>query len=221
MLVDLLDKSISDMKKIYELEKSSNDVKKQKKNDEIFSNVVSDNHLMITAVTNSMSQLGFVISHETRGKVIGLLQSSSDAVSRGLIQESTANYLQKEVFAIKKAILQEWSDYYHRVAAQKINMLQTIKGIAPEREKVDYASNKIKLGASWDFKQDNLDKMEKGLQEADEIINNLGFGENGAEIYGFLKKVAASKASVHDLTPDILNWLIDNNMTAKLAVSFR
>ena len=95
----------------------------------------------------------------------GLLQSSSDAVSRGLIQESTANYLQKEVFAIKKAILQEWSDYYHRVADQKINMLQTIKGIAPEREKVDYSSNKIKLGASWDFKQDNLDKMEKGLQE--------------------------------------------------------
>ena len=59
-------------------------------------------------------------------------------------------------------------------------MLQTIKGIAPEREKVDYASNKIKLGASWDFKQDNLDKMEKGLQEADEIINSLGFGEDGA-----------------------------------------
>lgn len=168
-----------------------------------------------------MSQLGFVISQETRGKVIGLLKSSCDAVSRGLIQESTANYLQKEVFNIKKAILQEWSNYYHRVADQKINMLQTIKGIAPEREKVDYASNKIKLGASWDFKQDNLDKMEKGLQEADEIINSLGFGEDGAEIIAFLKKVASGKASVHDLTPDILNWLMENNMTSKLAVSFK
>ena len=221
MLVDLLDQSIIAMKEIYELEKSSNDVQKQEKNDKIFSNVVSENHLMVNAVTNSMSQLGFVISQETRGKVIGLLKSSSDAVSRGLIQESTANYLQKEVFTIKKAILQEWSDYYHKVADQKINMLQTIKGIAPEREKVDYASNKIKLGASWDFKQDNLDKMEKGLQEADEIINSLGFGEDGAEIIAFLKKVASGKASVHDLTTDILNWLMENNMTSKLAVSFK
>lgn len=221
MLVDLLDQSIIAMKEIYELEKSSNDVQKQEKNDKIFSNVVSENHLMVNAVTNSMSQLGFVISQETRGRVIGLLKSSSDAVSRGLIQESTANYLQKEVFTIKKAILQEWSDYYHKVADQKINMLQTIKGIAPEREKVDYASNKIKLGASWDFKQDNLDKMEKGLQEADEIINNLGFGEDGAEIIAFLKKVASGKASVHDLTSDILNWLMENNMTSKLAVSFK
>ena len=221
MLVDLLDQSIIAMKEIYELEKSSNDVQKQEKNDKIFSNVVSENHLMVNAVTNSMSQLGFVISQETRGRVIGLLKSSSDAVSRGLIQESTANYLQKEVFTIKKAILQEWSYYYHKVADQKINMLQTIKGIAPEREKVDYASNKIKLGASWDFKQDNLDKMEKGLQEADEIINNLGFGEDGAEIIAFLKKVASGKASVHDLTSDILNWLMENNMTSKLAVSFK
>ena len=221
MLVDLLDQSIIAMKEIYELEKSSNDVQKQEKNDKIFSNVVSENHLMVNAVTNSMSQLGFVISQETSGRVIGLLKSSSDAVSRGLIQESTANYLQKEVFTIKKAILQEWSNYYHRVADQKINMLQTIKGIAPEREKVDYASNKIKLGASWDFKQDNLDKMEKGLQEADEIINSLGFGEDGAEIIAFLKKVASGKASVHDLTTDILNWLMENNMTSKLAVSFK
>ena len=221
MLVDLLDQSIIAMKEIYELEKSSNDVQKQEKNDKIFSNVVSENHLMVNAVTNSMSQLGFVISQETRGRVIGLLKLSSDAVSRGLIQESTANYLQKEVFTIKKAILQEWSDYYHKVADQKINMLQTIKGIAPEREKVDYASNKIKLGASWDFKQDNLDKMEKGLQEADEIINSLGFGEDDAEIIAFLKKVASGKASVHDLTTDILNWLMENNMTSKLAVSFK
>ena len=221
MLVDLLDQSIVAMKEIYDLEKSSNDVQKQEKNDKIFSNVVSENHLMVQAITNSMSQLGFIISQETRGKVIGLLKSLSDAVSRGLIQESTANYLQKEVFIIKKAILQEWSDYYHKVADQKINMLQTIKGIAPEREKVDYASNKIKLGASWDLKKDNLDKMEKGLQEADEIINSLGFGEDGAEILVFLKKVTSGKASVHDLTPDILNWLMENNMTSKLAVSFR
>ena len=61
MLVDLLDQSIIAMKEIYELEKSSNDVQKQEKNDKIFSNVVSENHLMVNAVTNSMSQLGFVI----------------------------------------------------------------------------------------------------------------------------------------------------------------
>ena len=79
MLVDLLDQSIIDMKEIYELEKTSNDVQKQEKNDKIFSNVVSENHLMVRAVTNSMSQSEFAISQETREHVLGLLKSSNDA----------------------------------------------------------------------------------------------------------------------------------------------
>jgi len=221
MLIGLLEQSIVAMKEIYELEKASNDVQKQEKNDRIFTNVVDENHMVIQAVSNSMVQLGFAISSDTRNRIIGLLKSLSDAVSRGMVQESTANYLQKEIFTTKKAILQEWSEYYHKVADQKISMLQTIKGIAPEREKVDYASNKIRFGASWEFKQDNLDKMEKGLHEAEEIIDNLGFGEDGTEILDFLKKVASGKASVNDLTPDILKWLTDKNMTTKLSVSFK
>lgn len=221
MLIGLLEQSMVAMKEIYELEKASNDVQKQEKNDRIFTNVVDENHMVIQAVSNSMVQLGFAISSDTRNRIIGLLKSLSDAVSRGMVQESTANYLQKEIFTTKKAILQEWSEYYHKVADQKISMLQTIKGIAPEREKVDYASNKIRFGASWEFKQDNLDKMEKGLHEAEEIIDNLGFGEDGTEILDFLKKVASGKASVNDLTPDILKWLTDKNMTTKLSVSFK
>ena len=37
MLMDLLEQSIAAMKEIYELEKASNDVQKQEKNDRIFS----------------------------------------------------------------------------------------------------------------------------------------------------------------------------------------
>ena len=221
MLTDLLEQSIIAMKEIHELEKSSNDVQRQEKSDKIYSAAVSESHLIVQAVSNSMLQLAFAVSSETKIRVIELLKLSCDAVARGMVQESTANYIQKEVLAIKKSILQEWSEHYHKIADQKINMLQTVKGIVPERDKVDYAINKIKRGASWEFKQDNLEKMKKGLQEAEEIIDNLGFGPNGPQIIEFLKKVADGKASVHDLTPVVLSWLTDKNMTTKLAVSFK
>ena len=161
MLIDLLDQSIIAMKEIHELEMSSNDVQKQEKNDKIYATAVNESHLIIQAVSNCMLQLDFSVSPETKSRVIGLLKSSGDAVARGMEQESTANYIQKEVLAIKKSILQEWAEHYHKIAEQKVIMLQTVKGIAPEREKVDYATNKIKMGASWEFKQDNLDKMKK------------------------------------------------------------
>lgn len=80
---------------------------------------------------------------------------------------------------------------------------------------------KLKWVHPGEFKQDNLDKMKKGLQEADEIIDNLGLGDDGPQIIEFLKKVADGKASVHDLTPVVLSWLTDKNMTTKLAVSFK
>ena len=221
MLTDLLEQSIIAMKEIHELEKSSNDVQRQEKSDKIYSAAVSESHLIVQAVSNSMLQLAFAVSSETKSRVIELLKLSCDAVARGMVQESTANYIQKEVVVIKKSILQEWSEHYHKIADQKINMLQTVKGIVPERDKVDYAINKIKRGASWEFKQDNLEKMKKGLQEAEEIIDNLGFGPNGSQIIEFLKKVADGKASVHDLTPVVLDWLKDKNITTKLAVSFK
>lgn len=221
MLIDTLEQSIIAMKEIHELEKSSNDVQKQEKNDKIYSTALNESHLIIQAVSNGMFQLDFSVSSETKNRVMGLLKLSSEAVTHGMVQEATANYVQKEVAAIKKSILLEWSEHYHKIADQKVNMLQTVKGIAPEREKVDYATNKIKIGASWEFKQDNLDKMKKGLQEADEIIDNLGLGDEGPQIIEFLKKVADGKASVNDLNPVIMNWLEDKNMTTKLAVTFK
>lgn len=221
MLIDLLNQSIMEMKEIYELEKSANDVQKQEKSDRIYATAVNESYLITQAVSKCMSQLDFSVSTDTKNRMEELLRSASDAVSRGMVQETTSNHIQKEVAGIKKTILQEWSEHYHKIADQKIGMLQTVRGIVLEREKVDYASNKIKMGALWEFKQDNLDKMEKGLQEADDIIENLGFGETGEEIIDFLKKVAAGNASVHDLTSTVLNWLTDKNMTTKFAVSFR
>ena len=149
MLINLLDQSIIAMKEIHELEKSSNDVQKQEKNDKIYSIAVSESHFIVQAVSNSMLQLHFSVSPEIKSRVIGLLKSSSDAVECGMVQESTANYIQKEVLAIKKSILQEWSGHYHKMADQKVNMLHTVKGIDQERDKVDYDTNKIKMGAYW------------------------------------------------------------------------
>ena len=206
------------MKEIQELEKSSNDVQKQKKNDRAYEAAVDESYSVAKAVTQGMEKMQFSVTRETKNRMEVILKYCSDAVARGMVQEAAVNDIQKEINGIRKAILQEWLTHYHQVADQKINMLQTVRGIAPEKEKVDYASNKIKYGASWEFKQDNLDKMEKGLQEADYILGNLGLND---EVTEFLKKVTEGKANVNDLTPNVLSWLMEKDMSSKLAVSFR
>lgn len=218
MLIDVLDQSIAAMKEIRELEKLFNDVQKQKKNDRVYEMAVDESCSIVKAVSQGMHQIQFSVSPEMKNRMEVILKSCSNAVAGGMVQETVANDIQKEINGIKKAILQEWLAYYHQVADQKINMLQTVKGIAPEKEKVEYASNKIKCGMSWEFKQENLDKMENGLQEADHILGNLGLND---EVTEFLKKVTAGKANVNDLTPNIVSWLMEKNISSKLAISFR
>lgn len=218
MLIDSLEQSIVAMNEVLKLEKAFHDAQKQEKNDRIYEVAVDESYIIVDAVSKAMAQFQFSVSVEIRNKIGMILESCIDAVSRGLVEDAAVNNIQKEIISIKKVILQEWSIHYHQVADQKLNMLETVKGIAPEKEKVDYASNKIKFGASWEFKQSNLDKMEKGLQEAENILENLGLNDDVTE---FLRKVAAGSATVNDLTPNVFNWLMDKNMSSKLAISFR
>lgn len=102
MLIDVLEKSIVDMQEIHELEKSSNDVQKQEKNDKIYVAAVDDTFYVVKSVSQSMTQLQFAVSNETRSKMISLIKTCDDAIAKGMVQETTANYIQKEVNGIKK-----------------------------------------------------------------------------------------------------------------------
>ncbi|MCI9680371.1 MAG: hypothetical protein HFI26_03185 [Lachnospiraceae bacterium] len=218
MLTDILDQSIAAMKEISELEKASHDAQKQEKNDRVYELAVDESYIIADSVSSAMEQFEFLISAEIKNKMEFILRSCMNAVAGDLVDEGVVNNIQKEINNIKKDILKEWQIFYHQIADQKINMLQTVRGIAPEKEKIDYASNKIKIGASWEFKKSNLDKMEKGLSEAESILESLGLTD---EVTEFLKKVVLGKANVNDLTPDVLSWLTDKNMSSKLAISFR
>ncbi len=218
MLTDILDQSIAAMKEISELEKASHDAQKQEKNDRVYELAVDESYIIADSVSSAMEQFEFLISAEIKNKMEFILRSCMNAVAGDLVDEGVVNNIQKEINNIKKDILKEWQIFYHQIAEQKINMLQTVRGIAPEKEKIDYASNKIKIGASWEFKKSNLDKMEKGLSEAESILESLGLTD---EVTEFLKKVVLGKANVNDLTPDVLSWLTDKNMSSKLAISFR
>ena len=218
MLTDILDQSIAAMKEISELEKASHDAQKQEKNDRVYELAVDESYIIADSVSSAMEQFECLISAEIKNKMEFILRSCMNAVAGDLVDEGVVNNIQKEINNIKKDILKEWQIFYHQIADQKINMLQTVRGIAPEKEKIDYASNKIKIGASWEFKKSNLDKMEKGLSEAESILESLGLTD---EVTEFLKKVVLGKANVNDLTPDVLSWLTDKNMSSKLAISFR
>ena len=218
MILSALDKCILEMNEIKELEKASNDSKKQEKIDRTFRDTVSESERVILAIKASNRQFCFELSAEQKQKLTSILKSCLKAIERGDIQEATANYQLQELNRVKKAILQEWATHFSSVTEQKVRMLQTIKGIATDKNKIDYAVNKINYGKSWDYKQENLDMMAKGIIEADDIIQSLGLID---EVTEFFEKVVAGKAHIGDLTPRIISWIEGKNLSSKLRINFK
>ena len=218
MMLSALDKCILEMNEIKELEKASNDSQKQEKIDRTFRDTVNESERMILAIKSSNQQFGFKLSGEQKQKLAAILKSCLEAIERGNIQETTANYQLQELNRVKKAILQEWATHFSSVTEQKIRMLQTIKGIASDKNKIDYAVNKMNYGKSWDYKQENLDMVAKGIVEADDIIQSLGLID---EVTEFFEKVVAGKAHIGDLTPKIISWIEGKNLSSKLRINFK
>lgn len=217
-MLSALDKCIIEMNEIKELEKASNDSQKQEKIDKNFKNTVSESERVILAIKASNQQFNFKVSSEQKQKLAMVLKNCLDAIERGNIQETTANYQLQELNRVKKAVLQEWTLHFGTVTDQKIRMLQTVKGIAADKNKIEYAINKMNYGKAWDYKQDNLDMMAKGIAEADDIIQGLGLID---EVTEFFEKVVAGKAHIGDLTPKIISWIEGKNLSSKLRINFK
>lgn len=218
MMLSALDKCILEMNEIKELEKASNDSQKQEKIDRTFRDTVSESERVILAIKASNQQFCFKLSAEQKQKLATILKSCLEEIERGDIQETIANHQLQELNRVKKAILQEWATHFSSVTEQKIRMLQTIKGIASDKSKIDYAVNKMNYGKSWDYKQENLDMMSKGIAEADDIIQSLGLIE---EVTEFFEKVVAGKAHLGDLTPKIISWIEEKKLSSKLRINFK
>lgn len=218
MMLPALDKCIMEMNEIKELEKASNDSKKQEKIDRTFQDTVHESERVILAIKASNQQFCFKLSAEQKQKLVTILKSCLEAIERGDILETTANYQLQELNRVKKNILQEWAAHFNSVTEQKIKMLQTIKGIATDKNKINYAVNKMNYGKSWDYKQENLDMMAKGIIEADDIIQSLGLID---EVTEFFEKVVAGKAHLGDLTPRIISWIEGKNLSSKLQINFK
>ena len=63
----------------------------------------------------------------------------------------------------------------------------------------------------------DVKKFTDNVQAANDIISRY---ELKPEIEIFLKKVAAHRANLSDITPDILSWLQQKNLTQRLKINF-
>lgn len=206
------------MNAIKELEQSSDDLQRQERIENIFKSCISETVKMINAIQKGYVEFSFKISLEQKQNLLRLIKEYERSMNSQKIREDRVVYLQRECNLVKKEIAREWDRWYTNFSSSVINMLQNVKKIVENQDKVTFAVNKIKEGKNWDFKIEVLDRMKRGRMEADDIIRNLGLIK---EVSVFLEKVSSGNATLSDLNDKVIRWLEEKKMTERLAISFR
>ena len=219
MLIDTLNECIIDMKTVHEMETASADTKKQAMADYNFKQLILNLKQMIDEVNLAVENSEFKPSANVINTLKSFLGACEKVVQIGAANNATTQYISSESKKLYTVIGQEWTEFYLKETANILSLLDTVKGIIPDENKAIYATNKIKKAESWNTTIDNYNYLKQGIAEADKILEDLDLDED-SEILLFLKLVREGKATILNLTDEILDWIKTENLANKMYSNF-
>lgn len=219
MLIDTLNECIIDMKTVHEMETASADTKKQAMADYNFKQFILNYKQAIDEVHLAVENSEFRPSANVVSSLKSFLGVCDKVVLSGAAKNATTQYVSSELKKTYAVIGQEWSEYYSKVTVNILSLLDTIKGIISDGSKATYAANMIKKAATWNTTIDNYNSLKQGIVEADQILKDLGLDED-SEILTFLKLVSEGKATILNLTDEILTWIKAEHLEDKMFIRF-
>ncbi len=217
MLMDTLNECIIDMKTVHEMETASADTKKQAMADYNFKQFILNYKQAIDEVHLVVENSEFCPSANVISSLKSFLSVCDKVVLSGAANNATTKYVSSELKKTYAVIGQEWSEYYSKVTVNTLSLLDTIKGIIPDESKAICAANKIKKAATWNTTIDNYNSLKQGIAEADKILEDLGLYED-SKILAFLKLVSDGKATILNLTDEILTWIKAEHLADKMFI---
>ena len=219
MLIDTLNECIIDMKTVHEMETASADTKKQAMADYNFKQLILNLKQMIDEVNLAVENSEFKPSANVINTLKSFLGACEKVVQIGAANNATTQYISSESKKLYTVIGQEWTEFYLKETANILSLLDTVKGIIPDENKAIYATHKIKKAESWNTTIDNYTYLKQGIAEADKILEDLDLDED-SEILLFLKLVREGKATILNLTDEILDWIKTENLANKMHINF-
>lgn len=218
MLINILNDCIIDMNTVRELETASADTKRQATADYNFKMLVSSLKKMVDEVQMAVNKSDFKPTLNIITALEGFVNSCNKIITVGAANDSTTSFINKESKMLYSDIAQEWIEYYSNSTKKILSLLETIKGIVPEK-RAQYAINKIRKASIWNTDSVNFIYLKDGLNEANQIIEDLSLGENN-NIEMFIRLVGDGKATVQNLTQEIMEWIEKEQLAGKLSIQF-
>ena len=226
MLIDDIKKIIKDLKKLDAIESAALDAKKRIKNDNDFSTLIFDFTTSVLKVSVASKQLGFKLSAETLKSVEEGIQKIEEIISSSVVNEfelaNTKQYINKKV---NPNLSKEWKEFHAKKTAGLSAKLSSMGGLVQDPNQITVIKQNLNNGSDWSglSLKDNgihtrLDLLIEAINEVDQLEYSLNLSE---EIKDFVVQVTSGKAKVTDLKQNIIDWIVNENLTDKFTISFK
>ena len=215
MMIDILDKSIKDMKDLRQREERRDNKAAQEALDQRFSVLTSQIHSLILALQYTKEKMQFQLNDQIIIELESLLQESENIVKSGFAEKDPIVQVENAHKTLQQNIKKDWAKHYSLMTNSTKSTLQVISGI--DAEKVAKCLEGIAKGASWTTSIGDFKAMNQSLAEAKDLIDGLGLDQ---QIIAFLQKMNNGKATVMDLDENVLRWLRDESLARRVKLSF-
>jgi len=161
-----------------------------------------------------------IVTTEIKNTLLNAVDSCGEKVNDHSLDAGTVTALKNAVDLCKGAVAAVWTGTADKQCTPVIESLTSLKGLVADKtaaenliEALQKAKDTTPTSVSW------LDTYLSNIEKGKKIIEDMHF-DSDPEVKAFIRKVQAQKATVGSLTPHILDWLKENNLTDKIRLRF-
>lgn len=169
----------------------------------------------------AMKEKGIVstplMDESTRSELLACINDCGNGVSEIQLSLETVRLLKSKGDTLATQIKIVWHDAAQRYSDGSKGYLSIIGGLSNDPKRAKELADNITQTVAGDPSIKAVNSLVSDVAEAKQIADKFSLNP---EIEGFLKKVSFQQATVLDLTPSILAWLKEKNLTSKLKIKF-
>lgn len=222
MLIDNLSQCIDDMKFAHDLKTGVTDAQNKKDADERYAEQVSQVENEFQTIKLAHDLFGYQVPEDMIDSVKKLLQQL-DAMPAAGTNKDDLLISSKAISNMHLRFSNYWKEFYGKKKQEKLNQIAVIQGVAKDKDKLYAIKADIKNAENWkDLLSASNDKtiIQKSydaMQDADQIISDLDLNDS---IIQFLTKTANERATLNDITSEVISWIRKEGLDDKFIIKF-
>lgn len=169
----------------------------------------------------AMKESGIVntplMDETTRSDLLACINDCGHGVSKMELTVDAVKLLTSKGDAFSAQIKIVWKDASLKYSEGPKGYLSMIGGLTNDSKQAKELADNITKTVAGDPSIKAVKSLVSDVAQAKQIIDEFSLNP---EVEGFLKKVSSQRATVLDLTPNILAWLREKNLTSKLKIRF-